>query len=64
MLKGKGLLTPLQKDILALFAQLSDQDQFYLTGGTALAEYYLVPGNELKAQYTFLDLWESLYGDP
>lgn len=41
MLKGKGLLTPLQKDVLALFAQLPDQDQFYLTGGTALAEYYL-----------------------
>lgn len=41
MLPGKGLLTPLQRDILALFAQLPDQNQFYLTGGTALAEYYL-----------------------
>jgi hypothetical protein len=24
---------------------------------------YLVPGRELKAQYAFEDLWESLYGD-
>jgi hypothetical protein len=23
---------------------------------------FLVPGNELKAQYAFADLWESLYG--
>jgi predicted nucleotidyltransferase len=25
-------------------------------------EAYLVPGNELSAQYAFLDLWESLHG--
>jgi len=25
-------------------------------------ESYLVPGNELKAQYAFLDLWETTYG--
>jgi predicted nucleotidyltransferase len=25
-------------------------------------EQYLVPGDELTAQYAFLDLWESLYG--
>ena len=25
-------------------------------------EPYLVPGEELKAQYAFLDLWEALYG--
>lgn len=24
---------------------------------------FLVPGNELKAQYAFMDLWESLYGE-
>jgi hypothetical protein len=24
---------------------------------------FLVPGNELKAQYAFVDLWEALYGD-
>ena len=25
-------------------------------------EPYLVPGDELTAQYAFMDLWESLYG--
>lgn len=25
-------------------------------------EPYLVPGDELTAQYAFVDLWESLYG--
>lgn len=28
----------------------------------ASLEPYLVPGDELTAQYAFLDLWESLYG--
>jgi hypothetical protein len=41
MLLGKGLLTPAQEAFLRLFAQLPDQEQFYLTGGTALAELYL-----------------------
>ena len=26
-------------------------------------EPYLVPGEELKAQYAFRDLWESMYGE-
>ena len=41
MLVGKGLLTPAQQACLAVFAELPDQEQFYLTGGTALAEFYL-----------------------
>jgi len=41
MLKGKSLLTPLQREFLCLFAGLPDQGRFYLTGGTALAEFYL-----------------------
>jgi hypothetical protein len=41
MLRGKGILSDFQKEFLSLFAGLPDQDQFYLTGGTALAEYYL-----------------------
>ncbi len=40
MLKGKGLLSPIQRGFLSLFARLPDQDRFYLTGGTALAEFY------------------------
>lgn len=54
MIQGKGLLTPLQQAFLALFAHLPDQDQFYLTGGTALAEYYL--GHRLSFD---LDLFTS-----
>ena len=37
-----------------------------LTGGAeqiwAEVEPFLVPGNELKARYAFLDLWELIYG--
>ncbi len=41
MLASRGLLSPLQKVCLRVFAELSDQEEFYLTGGTALAEFYL-----------------------
>ena len=39
--KGKGILTPLQKEFLSSLPELQDIDYFYLTGGTALAEFYL-----------------------
>jgi len=39
-LAGKGILTPIQKSFLSLFSRLPDSNQFYLTGGTALSEYY------------------------
>jgi hypothetical protein len=51
LLAGKGFLTPLQKSFLSLFTQLADHDQFYLTGGTALAEYYL--GHRLSFDLDF-----------
>ncbi len=41
MLEGKGILSVFQRAFLHLFAGLPDQERFYLTGGTALAEYYL-----------------------
>ena len=41
MLQGKGILSAVQRGFLRLFAGLPDQEHFYLTGGTALAEYYL-----------------------
>ena len=41
MLHGRGILTPIQQEALALFATCPDQERFYLTGGTALAEFYL-----------------------
>jgi len=39
--KSKGVLTPAQREILRAFQRLPDADRFYLTGGTALAEFYL-----------------------
>lgn len=47
----KGILTPIQKDFIRLFASLADQEQFYLAGGTALAEYYL--GHRLSFDLDF-----------
>lgn len=41
LLKPKGLLSPLQKKFLTTFATLPDQENFYLAGGSALAEFYL-----------------------
>lgn len=41
MLKGKGTLTPIQKILLVEFEKIREASFFYLTGGTALAEFYL-----------------------
>jgi hypothetical protein len=38
---GRGLLTPIQRAFLSAFASLPDQSAFFLTGGTALSEFYL-----------------------
>lgn len=46
-----NLLTPLQQRFLQVFVQLPDQKQFYLTGGTALAEFYL--GHRLSYDLDF-----------
>ena len=54
MLKGNGLLTPVQRKFLVAFSRLPDQARFYLTGGTALTEYYL--GHRLSFD---LDLFTS-----
>ena len=54
MLKSKGILSDIQKSFLRLFASLPDHERFYLTGGTALAEYYL--GHRLSYD---LDLFTS-----
>lgn len=58
MLSGKGLLTPIQKGFIEAFARLPDQGQFYLTGGTALAEYYL--GHRLSFDLDLFTAEESL----
>jgi len=57
MLPGKGILTQVQRQCLELFAKLTDQDQFYLTGGTALAEFFL--GHRLSFD---LDLFTAVEG--
>jgi hypothetical protein len=57
MLKGFGTLTPLQKEFIEILASLPDKDEFYLAGGTALAEYYL--GHRLSFDldfFTYSDL--------
>jgi hypothetical protein len=41
LLKSKGIITDLQREILIIFSQIHDSKMFYLTGGTALAEFYL-----------------------
>ena len=43
--------------VLAFGARQSTRDELWES-----IEPYLVPGDELIAQYAFLDLWETLYG--
>ena len=54
MLKGKGILSAFQKEVLHAFVNLPDSNRFYLTGGTALAEFYF--GHRLSFD---LDLFTS-----
>lgn len=41
MLFSKGIITGLQKKILSVFSKLPDSEHFYLTGGTALTDFFL-----------------------
>jgi len=41
LLKGKGIITDLQRKILLAFSEIPGSEMFYLAGGTALAEFYL-----------------------
>ncbi len=41
MPQSRGLLTKAQQEILRAFQSVPDAQRFYLTGGTALAEFYL-----------------------
>jgi hypothetical protein len=56
--KTHNLLTSLQQRFLQVFAQLPDQGQFYLTGGTALAEFYL--GHRLSYDLDFFTRVDGL----
>src|SRR6266508_6724070 len=57
-IKGFGILTPLQKEFIGILASLPDKDEFYLAGGTALAEYYL--GHCLSFDLDFFTGTENL----
>jgi len=54
MLKGKRIITNNQRRILTFFPNLPDSQFFYLTGGTALSEFYI--GHRLSYD---LDLFTS-----
>ncbi len=41
ILKGKGVLLPIQRDLLVELGKMNDASFFYLTGGSALSEFYL-----------------------
>jgi hypothetical protein len=58
LLRGKGLLTSVQREFLAAFASLPDHVHFYLAGGTALAEYYF--GHRLSVDLDLFTAEESL----
>jgi len=40
ILRGKGVLLPTQRNILAELGKINEAGFFYLTGGTALSEFY------------------------
>lgn len=40
VVEGRNVITPAQAAILSAFAQAPDSGRFYLTGGTALSEFY------------------------
>jgi hypothetical protein len=58
VLSGRGLLTPIQRAFLSAFAELADQSAFFLTGGTALTEFYL--GHRLSFDLDLFTSEESL----
>ncbi|MBE0478414.1 hypothetical protein IBX65_04755 [Candidatus Aerophobetes bacterium] len=41
ILESKGTLAPIQRNLLMEFGKISEASFFYLTGGTALAEFYI-----------------------
>ncbi len=58
MFKGKGILTEIQKEILFSFGELPESNFFYLSGGTALSEFYL--GHRLSYDLDFFTTEKEL----
>ena len=58
MLKGKETVTPIQRDLLYQIGRIREASYFYLTGGTALAEFYL--GHRRSYDLDFFTAEENL----
>ena len=58
MLRGKGTLIPIQKDLLYEIGKIPETSFFFLTGGTALAEFYL--GHRRSYDLDFFTAEENL----
>ena len=58
MLKGKGTLTPIQENLLYEIGKIREASFFFLTGGTALAEFYL--GHRRSYDLDFFTAEENL----
>jgi len=58
MLKGKGTLIPIQRNLLYEIGKIREASYFYLTGGTALAEFYL--GHRRSYDLDFFTAEENL----
>lgn len=58
MLQGKGIITGIQKKVLSIFPHFPDAQKFYLTGGTALSEFYL--GHRLSYDLDFFTSEDGL----
>ena len=58
MLKGKGTLTPIQKNLLYEIGKIREASFFFLTGGTALGEFYL--GHRRSYDLVFFTSEENL----
>jgi hypothetical protein len=58
MLKGKGTLTPIQGNLLYEIGKIREASFFFLTGGTALAEFYL--GHRRSYDLDFFTAEENL----
>jgi len=58
MLRGKETLIPIQKDLLYEIGKIPEASFFFLTGGTALAEFYL--GHRRSYDFDFFTAEENL----
>lgn len=51
------------RDAIRLLAEMMSERRGEQEDIWAMLEPYITPGQQLKARYAFLDLWENTYGD-